>query len=389
MGEALEENGHLLSPMSPYDAGAGIDEGGGDLEALSATILHNVADVGAEDSEVGAGGRGGKGVSLLSPVPERGEESSVYVSPSSAASPWLSGPVGEAAERGGESEDELGSSARSGGAGSKELQQRSALPVPAEPPERWVATGVCAGQSSPHALGAGRSAQPAVHGAGRETQLGGMRGRNEGAGPKSPDLVVCSLSHTLETHTDAVNAVVLLPSARPGALPQVVSASSDGTAAVWDLLAEGGGAGGGGNVRHLLAADGGRVWAIAVSQGAGKEDSALVASAHHDGVVRVWDSATGLLTVPGMRGSCHSLNSVASAARIACVPCLPGWPHFLSLCGLSARSLLSASPWHCFAHAKRFTGIRRRWIRVTARSRLWRFFELQPPPPPRAVRQAA
>jgi WD40 repeat protein len=95
--------------------------------------------------------------------------------------------------------------------------------------------------------------------------------------------VECSLKHSLETHVDAVNAAVLLSRA------QAVSASSDGTAVVWGLGAEEVG------VQHVLAAGGGRVWAIAASEGVEGEGN-LVASAHHDGSVRVWDSSSGALT---------------------------------------------------------------------------------------------
>ena len=134
------------------------------------------------------------------------------------------------------------------------------LPVPAEPPQRW---GLASVSLNTRSVSASTPLPPPPH---TQTLVH----------------VECSLTHSLEMHVDAVNAAVLVSRV------QAVSASSDGTAVVWGLRAEGGG------VQHVLAAGGGRVWAIAASEGV-EGESKIVASAHHDGSVRVWDSSSGAL----------------------------------------------------------------------------------------------
>ena len=84
-------------------------------------------------------------------------------------------------------------------------------------------------------------------------------------------------------HHDAVNAVALIHSPSSSKLG-IVSGSADGSAVVWEPLGQTWG------IKLVLAADGGRVWAVAASS-----DGRDVASAHQDGHVRVWDGETGVL----------------------------------------------------------------------------------------------
>jgi hypothetical protein len=128
--------------LSPYDGGAGIDEGEGDVEALTEAMLDKDVEVEGGDEDGGAV-RGFNGFSLLSPVPERGEVSLLSPVPergeeSTEETRELGGKAG-GEERGGGVGNSLLDGSGEGGAGGGE---RTVLPVPAEPPQRWELASV-------------------------------------------------------------------------------------------------------------------------------------------------------------------------------------------------------------------------------------------------------